>query len=398
MAAAQATTPLSTSRLSQNNRPIRALYDLSTGSGDVTNSNERADMKRQIYDEVERYIERLEGGELIDGSRWELLFERRGQVEIKQSSRLLRFARESKILTPHRYYLFLAHLLTLREFVAAQLVLNTMTEDGMRLANWQYLQLISMSCAEYTLFMRLLALMDLNAWDYPIATPRLADLTTKMLQNFASSGRGLNSGTNVGHLMHMVPHMNSRMLEAFATFSDQPNDCAHVHAYITRTGLLPTMKIYQHFAKFLQPTLLPEMYHQMQSRGLIPTPKMYIDLILRFQSEPQSEFVVQLSNDMIPHNFSLPLHTGFSVLDILFQAKQTENAFLLLQKLLEGPFTKDDHKFVIQLLRKFSENFGGTPFEEHFHALVQKIETIPPDQFVPPNTNGKPLLPMDDEW
>jgi hypothetical protein len=117
-----------------------------------------------------------------------------------------------------------------------------MIEDGVRLANWQYVELAAKSCAEYTIFLRILALIDLDAWDYPTATPRLAELATKMLQDFNTSGRGLVSGVHLGHLMHMVPHMNSRMLEAFATFSDLPNDIAHVYGYLTRTGQLPTMK------------------------------------------------------------------------------------------------------------------------------------------------------------
>jgi hypothetical protein len=49
------------------------------------------------------------------------MFERGSNVGIRQSARLLKFARESKILTPHRYYLFIDHLLIMKEFVAAQL-------------------------------------------------------------------------------------------------------------------------------------------------------------------------------------------------------------------------------------------------------------------------------------
>jgi hypothetical protein len=115
-----------------------------------------------------------------------------------------------------------------------------MNEDGVRLSNWQYLKLAEKSVKDHMLFMRILSHMDLDAWDYRITMPMQGKMTTQMLQHF--TGKAPSRGMNLVHLMHMVPHMNPWMLEAFATFSDQPNELAHVNSYFTRTGLLPTMK------------------------------------------------------------------------------------------------------------------------------------------------------------
>ena len=61
-------------------------------------------------------------------------------------------------------------------------------------------------------------------------------------------------------------------------------------------------RMYQHFAKFLPLPLLAAMYQQMRSRGLIPNAEMYSNMLLRFKSEPASDFRLQLANDMRLHN------------------------------------------------------------------------------------------------
>ena len=193
--------------------------------------------------------------------RWEQIFTKGSRVDVHQSSQLLKFAREAKILTPHRYFLLLSQLLDSNEIVPAQLgkffsavlflssfdslviiALNTMMEDEVRLSNWQCVILARKSVAEYTLFLRIISLMDLDAWDYPLTIPRLAETTKLMLGYFEFTGRGVNNGTNLGHLMHMIPHMSPQVLEAMATSTELPNELTHAYAYTTRTGLLPTMK------------------------------------------------------------------------------------------------------------------------------------------------------------